>query len=104
MVFQKRHSFELSVFEHPRRHVAHREIQFAVLVQRVIVVEFEVAAFLGRDDLAHELYRWIVFARILGAFRLHRGLTETEIGRFENNDEAVAAGRRSDGARNVAHR
>ena len=104
MVFEERHPFELSVLEHPWCDVAHGEIQFAVLLQRVIVVELEVVAFLSGNDFAHKFHCGIVFARILGAFRLHRGLAETEIGRFENNDEAVAGGRRSDGARNVAHR
>ena len=104
MVFEEGHPFELSVLEHPRCDVTHREIQFAVLLQRIVVVEFEVAAFLGGNDLAHKFHCGVVFSRILGAFRLHRGLTETEIGRFENNDEAVAAGRRSNGTRNVTHR
>ncbi len=104
MVFEEGHPFELSVLEHPRCDVTHGEIQFAVLLQRIVVVEFEVTAFLGGNDLAHKFHCGVVFARIFGAFRLHRGLTETEIGRFENNDEAVAAGRRSNGTRNVTHR
>ena len=104
MVFEEGHPFELSILEHPRCDITHGEIQFAVLLQRIVVVEFEVAAFLGGNDLAHKFHSRVVFARILGAFRLHGGFAETEIGRFENNDEAVAAGRRSNGTRNVTHR